>query len=242
MRVALFVTCLVDQVWPTVGVAAVQVLRRLGCEVTFDPGATCCGQPAYNTGYRGHAARQARQWIASFERSGADWAVLPSGSCAAMVHHFPRLFDAEPAWRERAERLAERSRELCQFVVGVLGRDAIGAHFAARVTWHDACHGLRELGIRDEPRRLLSKVRALELVEMPEADSCCGFGGTFAVKHAELSTAIADRKCEAIAALGVDCVAAADVSCLMQIEGRLRRLGSAVRAVHVAEILAGDAP
>lgn len=245
MRVALFVTCLVDQVWPSAGTASVKLLRRLGCEVQFDPRATCCGQPAFNTGYRRAAARQARQWIRSFERSGAEHAVLPSGSCAAMVHHFPELFPHEDPWRARAERMAAHSHELCSFVVRQLGVADVGARYPARVTWHDACHGLRDLGIRDEPRRLLGAVRGLELVEMADADACCGFGGTFAVKYPEVSSAIVDRKCAAVTAVAsahaVDRVVSGDVSCLMQIEGRLRRIGSTVRAVHVAEVLAGEA-
>ncbi len=242
MRVALYVTCLVDQVWPSVGEAAVRVLRSAGCEVDFDPRATCCGQPAYNTGYHDQARPQARQWIESFEHSGAEWAVLPSGSCAAMVHHYPRLFERGDPWRGRAEAFAERAKELCGFLVDVLGVDDLGARCPARVTWHDACHGLRELGLRDEPRRLLGKVADLELIEMEGADQCCGFGGTFSVKYPELSTAIVDRKCESVAATDADYVVSGDVSCLMQIEGRLRRIGSTTRAVHVAEVLAGMVP
>jgi L-lactate dehydrogenase complex protein LldE len=239
VRVALFVTCLVDQVWPTVGTATVAVLRRLGCEVRFDPAQTCCGQPAYNTGYLAPARRQAQSWIEIFERSGCERAVLPSGSCGAMVHHFPRLFADDPGWRARAERMAEHSHELCQFLVDVLGVDEVGAVHEGRVTWHDACHGLRELGLRDQPRRLLRRVRGLELVELPDSDACCGFGGTFSVKYPEISVAIADRKCERIAGTGVDAVVSGDVSCLMLIEGRLRRQGSPVRALHIAEILGG---
>lgn len=238
MRVALFVTCLVDQVWPAAGHATVAVLRRAGCDVRFDPRQTCCGQPAHNAGYRSHAVRQARSWIRTFEASGCGRAVLPSGSCAAMVRHFPRLFAAEPEWRERAGRMAERTHELCEFLVDVLGVEDVGATHPGRATWHDACHALRDLRIRDQPRLLLRHVGGLELVEMPDSDACCGFGGTFATKHPELSVSIADRKCERIATADVDYVVSGDVSCLMQIEGRLSRIGSRVRGKHVAEVLA----
>ncbi|MBI5852498.1 MAG: (Fe-S)-binding protein [Planctomycetes bacterium] len=239
MRVALFASCLVDQCWPSAGAGALAVLRRLGCEVSFDPRATCCGQPAYNAGHRGPARLQAQQWIASFERSGAEYAVLPSGSCTAMGHQFPRLFAAGDPWRARAEHFAECAHELCGFLVSVLAVDDVGASFHGTITWHDACHGLRELGLREEPRHLLKKVRGARFVELADADACCGFGGTFAVKHPELSVAIVDKKVEAIAASGVDAVVASDASCLMQIEGRLRRVGSPVRVVHVAELLGG---
>jgi L-lactate dehydrogenase complex protein LldE len=237
MRVALLVTCLVDQCWPSVGIAAVRLLRRLGCDVSFDPRATCCGQPAFNSGYRDEARRLARVWIEAFERQRADWAVLPSGSCAAMVHHFPSLFE-DRAWRERAEAMASRTRELGSFIARELGIVDVGARLAARVTWHDACHGLRELGIRDEPRALLGAVDRLELVEAETAGECCGFGGTFAVKYHEISTAILDRKLDSIEALGVDAIVSGDVSCLMHIEGRLARRGSRLRTLHLADVLA----
>lgn len=239
LRVALFASCLVDQCWPSAGVGAVQVLRRLGCEVSFDPRATCCGQPAYNSGHHGPARTQAEQWITSFERSGAEHAVLPSGSCAAMVHHFARLFAHDDPWHARAEQMAARTHELCGFLVRVLGARDVGAAFDGALTWHDACHGLRELGLREEPRQLLRHVRGARFVELAEAESCCGFGGTFAVKFPELSVAILDRKIDAIAGAGVDAVVSGDASCLMQIEGRLRRRGVAVRVVHVAELLGG---
>src|SRR5690606_25961969 len=240
VRVALFVTCLVDQIRPRAGIATVRLLRRLGCTVTFDPSATCCGQPAFNTGERPAARRQAQQWIAAFERSGAEVAVLPSGSCTAMVHHFAALFAADDPWRARAERMAARTHELSGFLVRVLGRTDVGARYPARVTWHDACHGLRDLGLRDEARHLLRAVEDLELEEVEGCDACCGFGGAFAVDHPELSVAIADRKIGAIADAGGDAVVSGDVGCLLQLEGRLRRLGVPVRALHLAEVLGGD--
>ena len=237
MRVSLFVTCLVDQLWPSIGTSAVAVLRRAGCEVEFDQRQTCCGQPAFNTGYRNEARRLARRFIEIFEESGADAIVSPSGSCTAMVHHFRELFADDEAWRKRAEALAGRTHEFASFLVNVLKVDDVGASFDGRVTWHDACHGLRDLNIHSEPRRLIRKVRGLEFVEMANADACCGFGGTFSVKYPEISLAILDQKIDAIERAGVHAVVSGDASCLMQIGGRLSRKGSKVRVMHLAELL-----
>lgn len=238
MRVALFVTCLVDQLWPSVGLSAVEVLRRVGCEVTFDERQTCCGQPAFNTGYRKEARRLAERFIEIFE--DAEAIVSPSGSCTAMAHHFRELFQDNESWRVRAEALAAKTHEFSDFLVNVMGVEDVGASFAGRVTWHDACHALRDLNIKSEPRRLLQKVRGLEFIEMPNADACCGFGGTFSVKFPEISVAILDNKIAAIEQAGVRAVVAADASCLMQIGGRLSRQGSAVQALHLAEVLAAQ--
>ena len=238
MRVSLFITCLVDQLWPAVGASAVEVLRRAGCEVVFDERQTCCGQPAFNTGYRKEARRLARRFIELFEEGGADAVVSPSGSCTAMVHHFHQLFADDEGWRRRAEALAARTHEFGSFLVGVLGVEDVGASFNGRVTWHDACHGLRDLGVREEPRRLLRKVRGAEFVELSNADACCGFGGTFSVKYPEISVAILDHKIEAIEKAGVRAVVSGDASCLMQLGGRLTRQNSSVRAIHLAELLA----
>ncbi len=240
MRVSLFVTCLVDQLWPAAGVAAVTVLRRAGCTVSFDPRQTCCGQPAFNTGYRSDARAVARRFIEVFEGNGSDAVVSPSGSCTAMVHHFEELFADEPAWRARARALAARTHELSGFLVNVLGVEDVGATFSGRVAWHDSCHALRDLKQRDEPRRLLRRVRGLELVELDDAGACCGFGGTFSVKYPEVSVAIVDQKVETIRRAGVDTLVSGDASCLMQIEGRLSRLGECVRVMHLAELLAGE--
>jgi L-lactate dehydrogenase complex protein LldE len=238
MRVSLFVTCLVDQLWPSVGTSAVEVLRRVGCDVHFDERQTCCGQPAFNTGYRDPARDLARRFIELYEADPAEAIVAPSGSCTAMIHHYEDLFEDDAGWRARARAIAERTHELSSFLVNVLGLEDVGASFPGRVTWHDACHGLRELGLHSEPRRLLSKVRGAEFVEMTNADACCGFGGTFSVKYPEVSVAIVDRKVDAIEEAGVDAVVSADASCLMQIGGRLSRRGSTVRAMHLAEVLA----
>lgn len=237
-RVSLFVTCLVDQLRPEVGLATVRVLERAGCEVHFDPRQTCCAQPAYNSGFRDEARAVARHFIEVFEECEA--VVVPSGSCTSMVHHLPELFADEPDWRARAELLAARTHELAGFLVRELGLTDLGARFPGRIAWHDACHGLRELGLRTEPRALLGAVREAELVEMKGADACCGFGGTFSVKFPELSTAILDHKLALLAEARVDVLASLDASCLMQIAGRLARMNSPIRTLHLAEILAAS--
>lgn len=238
MKVSLFVTCLVDQLWTSVGVSAVEVLRRVGCEVEFDSRQTCCGQPAFNTGYRNEAREVAKRFIQIFEESSADAIVSPSGSCTAMVRHYPELFSDDPEWLKRAEAVAGRTHEFSSFLVNVLEVEDVGAEWAGRLTWHDACHGLRDLNLKSEPRRLIRNVRKAEFVELDNADSCCGFGGTFSVKYPEISVAILDQKIEAIERAGVAAVVSGDASCLMQIGGRLSRKGSKVRVMHLAELLA----
>jgi L-lactate dehydrogenase complex protein LldE len=234
-RVTLFVTCLVDQLRPATGVAAARVLARAGCRVEFDPRQTCCGQPAYNAGHLAEATAVARRFLELHAR--ADAVVLPSGSCTAMVKHMQRLFPAGTSEHARAQEVAAKTFELAAFLVRVLGREDLGARFDGRLAWHDACHGLRDLGLAEEPRRLLARVRGAELVAWPESSACCGFGGTFSVAYPELSTAILDRKIDALAALGVDAVVSSDASCLLQLGGRLARRGIPVRALHLAEVL-----
>ena len=238
MKVSLFVSCLVDQLWPAVGVASVVVLRRAGCEVSFNDQQTCCGQPAFNSGHRGEARTVARHLIETFEHDPAEAIVMPSGSCTAIVHHLPELFAQEQEWKGRAETIAGRTHELGSFLVDVLGVDDLGARFDGRLCWHDACHGLRDLGIREQPRRLIGRVRGAEFVEAQSSDACCGFGGTFSVKFPEISVAMLDRKLAEIEQIEVDAVVSGDVSCLMQIGGRLARRGSSVRTLHLAELLA----
>ncbi|MEP7074534.1 MAG: (Fe-S)-binding protein [Acidobacteriota bacterium] len=240
MKVSLFITCLVDQICPNVGTSMVKVLRRAGCEVVFDDRQTCCGQPAFNTGYRKEARKFAKRFIEIFEDSDADAFVSPSGSCTAMVKHFYELFPDDKAWRVRAENIAARTHEFCGFLVNVLKVDDVGAVSGDRVTWHDACHGLRDLGLREEPRKLLKNVKGIEFVELSGADVCCGFGGTFSVKFPEISAGILDNKIEAIEKADVDLLVSGDSSCLMQIGGRLSRIGSKVRTAHIAEILASQ--
>jgi len=242
LRVSLFITCLVDQIWPAIGTSMVEVLRQAGCEVEFDARQTCCGQPAFNSGYRSEARIMARNLISIFEDSKAEAIVSPSGSCTAMVHHFHELFPDDEQWRKRSEAVAKRTFEFGSFLVNVLGIDEVGASFRGRVTWHDACHALRDLDVHAEPRRLLSRVRNLEFVELENADSCCGFGGTFSVKYPEISVAILDNKIEAIEKAGVRAVVSGDASCLMQIGGRLSRRQSKVRSMHLAELLAAREP
>ena len=241
MKVSLFVTCIVDQLYPRVGEAAAEVLARLGVEVTFDPEQTCCGQPAYNTGYRREARAVAARTLDLLDRAllTADYVVAPSGSCAAMVKRsYQELFSAAPEERARARRVARRFYELSQFLVEVLGVEDVGAAFGGRVTYHDSCHLLRELGVAGAPRKLIRAVAGAEFVELEAPETCCGFGGTFSVKHPELSAAMAADKAADIERSGADVVVACDASCLMQTAGMLSRRGSAVRCLHLAELLA----
>lgn len=240
MKVAFFVTCLVDQLFPNIGVSAVKVLRQAGCEVVFDDRQTCCGQPAYNTGYRKQARKFATRFIEIFEESDCDAIVSPSGSCVAMVKHFHELFPDSEEWRERSERLAAKTFEFTSFLVNVLKTGPFDTSFAGRITWHDACHGLRELGLKEEPRKLLKNLPNTDFVEMHNAEVCCGFGGTFSVKYPEISAAILNNKIEDLNRAEVDAVISCDASCLMQIGGRLSRLGSKIKTIHIAELLGQD--
>ena len=240
MKVSLFITCLVDQLCPDVGVATVKVLEKAGCEVSFDERQTCCGQPAFNTGYRQEARKFATRFIEIFESSDADAIVSPSGSCVAMVKHFYELFPNDKSWRHRAENIAVKTHELSSFLVNVLHIENVGAKLSGKITWHDACHALRDLKVKNEPRKLLQNVENAELIELKGADECCGFGGTFSVKYAEISAAILDKKIENIENSSADFVVACDASCLMQIGGRLSRNGSKIKPKHIAEILASQ--
>ncbi|MDI1284097.1 MAG: (Fe-S)-binding protein [Reyranella sp.] len=237
-RIALFVTCLVDLFRPSIGFAAVKLLEEAGCTVELPPLQVCCGQPAYNSGDRTTTRAIAAQVIDAFE--GYDAVVAPSGSCGGMLsHHYPGLFDDDPAMKARAENLAARSYELMAFLVDVLGVKKVAAHYDGAVTYHDSCSGLRELGVKDQPRRLLATVRGLSVREMKTPEVCCGFGGTFCVKYPEISNAMVGEKSADIAASGADTLLAGDLGCLMNMAGKLQREGSAVRVRHVAEVLAG---
>ena len=240
MRVGLLVTCLVDLMRPSIGFAALKLLERPGVEVVVPAVQTCCGQPAYNGGDRENAIALAQKLVVEFE--GFDAIVAPSGSCAGMVRtHYVELLGGDPAWRARAEALAAKTWELTQFLTDVLGIDAVPGRFDGTVTYHDSCAGLRELGVKTQPRALLDKVAGLKLVEMPECETCCGFGGTFSVKFGEISTRLADDKCRHVETAGADAVVAGDLGCMLNIEGRLRRRGHAsTRVLHVAEVLAGE--
>jgi len=236
--VGLFVTCLVDLFRPTVGFAAVHLLEQAGCTVEVPATQTCCGQPAYNSGDRADTRAIAQQVIAAFERF--DYVVVPSGSCGGMVKlHYAELFTDDPAWRARAEDLSEKTFELISFLVDVRGMSRVDAAFDGTVTYHDSCSGLRELGVRAQPRKLLKSVEGLALKELKEADVCCGFGGTFCVKYGEISNGIVEEKTERIAASGAGTLLAGDLGCLMNMAGKLKREGSAIQTRHVAEVLAG---
>jgi L-lactate dehydrogenase complex protein LldE len=236
-RVSLFVTCLVDQLFPSVGLAMADTLERLGYDVDFPEAQTCCGQPAFNSGYRDEARTVARHFLRVFR--DADYIVAPSGSCTAMVtHHFEELFHKEPEFLDLARRIAPRVHEFSQFLLDVAQVDDLGARWDGVVTFHDSCHALRELKVREGPRRLLAKVRGLTLREMDAAEECCGFGGTFAVKFEDVSGAMARTKIESIVRTGAEAVVGVDSSCLMQIGGALSRAGIPVKTVHIAEVLA----
>lgn len=238
-RVGLFATCLVDALRPSVGFAAAQLIEASGCTVEVPP-QTCCGQPAFNSGDRATTRALAEQLIAAFETF--DYVVVPSGSCAGMIKaHYPELFAGEPDWTARAARFCARVFELVSFLTDVRGMAEVDAAFAGTVTYHDSCSGLRELGIKAQPRRLLASVEGLSLAEMADSDTCCGFGGTFCVKYPDVSTAIVEKKAANIAASGADTLLAGDLGCLMNMAGRLQRTGRKVKARHVAEVLAGMA-
>jgi L-lactate dehydrogenase complex protein LldE len=236
-NVSLFVTCIVDQLFPNVGMAMADVLERAGCRLSFPPDQTCCGQPAFNSGYRDEARQVARHFLDVF--STAEYVVVPSGSCTSMItHHYEELFANEPARLQQALDLESRVWEFSQFLTDVLNVDDLGARMKAVATYHDSCHALRELRIKDGPRRLLANVDGLELREMDRAEECCGFGGTFSVKFPEVSGGMARTKIDSIMRTGADVVVSIDSSCLMQLEGALRRQGVPVRAMHLAEVLA----
>jgi L-lactate dehydrogenase complex protein LldE len=240
MRVSLFITCLVDQLRPQAGEAVVELLTRLGVGVTFNPEQTCCGQPAYNTGYRREARAVAACTLDLFELElrSSDYVVTPSGSCAAMAKRFyPELFADEPETRARAERVGGRIYELSQFLVDVLGVEDVGAVFDGRVTYHDSCHLLRELGVSAAPRKLIRAVGGAEFVELNASEACCGFGGTFSVKYPEISAAMTAEKASNVERSGADVFVTCDAGCLLQTADVLSRRGANVRCLHLAELL-----
>ena len=237
-RVGLFVTCLVDLFRPSVGFAAVQLIEKSGCSVEVPVNVTCCGQPAYNSGDKADTRDIARQAIEAYK--GFDYVVAPSGSCASMLkHHYPRLFEDDAAGLKKAEDFAGRVHELMSFLVDVRGMTSVSARFPAKVTYHDSCSGLRECGVKEQPRKLLETVQDLTLVEMKDSEVCCGFGGTFSVKYPEVSNAIVEAKTRNISDSEADCLLAGDVGCLMNMAGKITRDGKPVEVRHVAEILAG---
>ena len=239
MKVGLFVTCLVDLMRPSIGFASLKLLESAGYEVSVPASQTCCGQPAYNSGDRKSAQALARKVIEEF--AGCDYIVVPSGSCGGMIRaHFPELLAEFPELTAQVAALARKTYELTDFLVNVARTSSVPGQFSGSVTYHDSCSGLRELGVKAQPRALLSQVAGLSIKEMAQPEQCCGFGGTFAVKYGEISARIADLKCEDAQATGADALVLGDLGCMMNIEGRLRRRGDqTTRVLHVAEVLAG---
>ena len=237
--VSLFIQCLVDTMFPETGEAMITVFDRLGIPYDYPVGQTCCGQPAYNSGYQRDAAAAAKHFINLFEN--AEVIVCPSGSCVHMVrHHYPDLFADDPAMYSRALAIGAKTYEFTQYLVDELGIDDVGAEFSGTVTYHDSCHLSRGLGIAAQPRTLMGNIQGLELIEMKDSDTCCGFGGTFSVNYPEISTAMADEKIDNILATKANIVTGCDISCLMNILGRISRRGEDVQVLHIAQILAGD--
>lgn len=238
-RVGLFVTCLVDILRPSVGFAAARLLEAAGCDVLVPAAQTCCGQPAYNSGDRETARALALQSIAAFE--GFDYVVAPSGSCAAMLKvHYPRLLADDAEAGPRALAFAERVYELVSFLVDVRKLDAVPGTFSGRVTYHDGCSGLRELGIKRQPRELLARLAGTEIVEMGETEACCGFGGLFCVKYPDISNAMVSKKTANVTAVEPELLLSGELGCLLNIAGKLAREGSRVSCRHIAEVLAGE--
>ena len=235
--VTLFIQCLVDTLYPEVAEAMVRVLRRLGLSITCPTDQTCCGQPAFNSGYRRQARSAAEHFIEIFEDS--EIIVCPSGSCVNMVrHHYAELFANDPQWLQRALALSNRTYEFSEYLVDILGVEALGARFEGSVTYHDSCHLLRGIGVREQPRRLLHRVSGADFIEMRDSDYCCGFGGTFAVKYSDISNAMVTDKVKNIMDTGADVVVGCDMGCLMNIQGKLSRMGSPIKVMHIAQILA----
>ena len=236
--VGLFVTCLADLFRPTVGFAAAKLIQDAGCRVEVPMAQTCCGQPAYNSGDRKDARALAEQAIEAFEHF--DYVVAPSGSCAAMLKkHYPGLFKGDAAWEARALAFSDKVHELISFLTDVMKVEKVESDFVGTVTYHDSCSGLRELGIKEQPRALLSSLPGVKLAEMKDSEVCCGFGGTFCVKYPDISNAIIEKKAATISATGADVLLAGDIGCLMNMAGKIRREGGRTQVRHVAEVLAG---
>ena len=237
-QVALFVTCLVDLVRPSVGFSAVKLLEAAGCDVAVPEAQTCCGQPAYNSGDKADAKAIARQTIKAFE--GYDYIVAPSSSCAGMLSkHYPELFEGDDAMSPRARDLARRTYELISFLTDVRGMTSVYAEFDGAVTYHDSCSSLREMHVRTQPRKLLQSIDGVEIRELTFNEACCGFGGTFCVKYPDISNKMVGDKCADISETGAETVLAGDMGCLLNIAGKLKREGSPVEVRHIAEVLAG---
>jgi L-lactate dehydrogenase complex protein LldE len=235
MKVALFATCLVDLFQSNVGKATVELLERLGCEIDFPESQVCCGQPAYNSGYVKESLEAMKRMISAF--SDAEYVVSPSGSCVYMFKEYPNLFKKDSEWAYKAKALADKTYELTQFIVDVLGIEDVGARLKGKATYHTSCHMTRLLGVKDAPIRLLKNVKELEFIELPAKEKCCGFGGTFSVKMAQISQQMVDEKVENIEETKAEILIGADAGCLMNIGGRMERMGTPVKVMHIAEIL-----
>jgi len=235
VKVSLFITCMSDAIYPRVGEAMVRLLARYGVQMDFPKVQTCCGQPAFNSGYWDDARASASTILDAFEDS--DFVISPSGSCTGMIHHYPKLFENDPVMLERAKELQSKSYEFTQFLVNVLGVSDVGASFPHKVTYHPSCHGSRLLGVKDEPIALMNHVKGLELVPLPFAEDCCGFGGTFAVKMADISGAMVTEKVDHVLETEAEVLVGLDMACLMNIGGNLRYRNEPVRVMHLAELL-----
>jgi L-lactate dehydrogenase complex protein LldE len=236
LKIALFIPCYVDQLFPAVGISMVRIFERLGHTVEFDESVTCCGQPAFNAGCWDEARAIARRVVERLQRSEA--VVVPSGSCAAMIRVFYSELFADDRLRDEAHALEKKTFELSEFLVDRLGVSDLGSRFPAKVTFHDGCHGLRELQVRDQPRRLLAAVKGLQLVELEDQTTCCGFGGLFAVKYPMISTAMGDVKCASALDTGAEYLVSNDSSCLMHLQGLLEKQNKSLKTIHLAEVLA----
>jgi L-lactate dehydrogenase complex protein LldE len=235
MKVTLFATCIVDMFQSNVGKATVELLERLGCEIDFPESQVCCGQPSYNSGYVKETKEAMKRMIDTF--IDAEYVVSPSGSCITMFHEYQHIFKGDPVWEPKAKKLAEKSFELTQFIVDVLKIEDVGAHFEGNVTYHTSCHMTRLLGVKKAPMILLSNVKGLKFTELPGKEQCCGFGGTFAVKMAQISEQMVDEKVRHVEETGAEYLIGADAACLMNIGGRIDRVGKPIKVMHIAEVL-----
>ncbi|OMF29793.1 Fe-S oxidoreductase [Paenibacillus sp. FSL H8-0548] len=235
MKVSLFITCLSDALYPRVGEAMVRLLAKYGVSLEFPTVQTCCGQPAFNSGYWKEARDSAKTILDAFEDS--DFVISPSGSCTGMIHHYPKLFEDDPVMLSRANKLQSKSFEFTQFLVQVLGVTDVGASFPHKVTYHPSCHGSRILGVKAEPMALMQNVKGLELIPLPFAEDCCGFGGTFAIKMADISGAMVTEKADHVLETEAEVLVGLDMACLLNIAGNLRYRNEPVRVMHLAELL-----
>jgi L-lactate dehydrogenase complex protein LldE len=241
IKASLFITCLVDLFFPQVGESIVKIFRKLGIEIDFPEDQTCCGQPGFNSGFQGDARAIAKRFLSIFNQDDTRYIICPSGSCTSMARVFYKeLFKGNPQMLEITRNVSSRIYELSEFLVNVIKVEDIGASYTGKVTYHDSCHLLRELRIKDEPRKLIKSVKGVKFIEMNLHDTCCGFGGTFSIKFPDVSTSILDEKIENIVKSGADTIVSSDMGCLMQIGGALSRRGIPIKVMHIAELLASS--